>query len=80
MFRGPHPTYSDSDVIVSRVTWASAGCVAKGDLVRAALSKTIRVASTEPALRVIPDKVLAGKDLRFSPFQKHVHVSMGFLK
>lgn len=66
MFGGLHPTYSDSDGIVSGVIWASSGCVAKGDLVRVALSKTIEVASLEPALRVIPDKVLAGKDLRFS--------------
>lgn len=62
MFRGLHPTYSDSDGIISGVIWASSGCIGKGDLVRVALSKTIEVPSSEPALRVIPDEVLAGKD------------------
>lgn len=80
MFSGLHPTYSDSHVVVSGEIGASSGRAAKDDLVRVALSKTIGVASWEPALRVIPDKVLAGKDVRFSPCQKHMHFNMGFLK
>ena len=34
----------------------------------------------EPALKVIPNKVLVEKDLRMQPSQKYLHFNTGFLK